>query len=397
VRPTATPPTARTPPGTSGRSRSDGARGPPKLLHAFPTFAVGGAQARFAVLANALGAGFAHVVVSSDGNHAAAALVERHVPLRLRPIAGRQARGVSLANLRRFRDVLRDERPDLLLTYNWGAIEWALADRIRPICPHLHVVDGFGPEEALAELPRRVWLRRLALSGNTGVAVPSHTLRKLAIDSWRLDPAKVHLIPNGVDAAALAGQATQSSGLRRQGNERLFGTLAGLRPEKNLGRLLRIAALLPDAIRWRLIIAGEGSERPRLEALARERGLAERVVFTGFVDRPGSVLGDFDVYVLTSDTEQMPIAVLEAMAVGLPVLATDVGDLRLMLPPASRDACLFARDQEDAFAARLAALLAAPDERRELGALNRARAAEFPLCAMVARYERLLRDLIAAG
>ena len=120
-------------------------------------------------------------------------------------------------------------------------------------------------------------------------------------------------------------------------------------------------------------------------------------MFTGLVDRPGSVLGELDVYVLTSDTEQMPIAVLEAMAVGLPVLATDVGDLRLMLPPASRDACLFARDQEGAFAARLAGLLRAPDERRKLGALNRERAAEFSLEAMVARYERLLRDLIAAG
>ena len=86
-----------------------------------------------------------------------------------------------------------------------------------------------------------------------------------------------------------------------------------------------------------------GAQRAALEALARALGLAERVVFTGFVDRPGSVLGELDVYVLTSDTEQMPIGVLEAMALGLPVLATDVGDLRLMLPPASRDACLFAR------------------------------------------------------
>ena len=391
------PSTAPTPRGPFGRDRSDGACGPLKLLHAFPTLAVGGAQTRFAMIANALGQGFAHVVVSGDGNHDGAALVDRHVPLRLRPITWRKGRGLSLGNLGTFRSVLREEGPDLLLTYNWGAIEWALADRFRPICPHLHVVDGFGPEETLAQLPRRVWLRRLALSGNTAVAVPSHTLRKLAIESWRLDPAEVHLIPNGVDAAALVGQAMQSSGLRRQPDERLFGTLAGLRPEKNLGRLLRIAALLPVAIQWRLVIAGEGTQRAQLEALACELGVAERVMFTGLVDRPGSVLGELDVYVLTSDTEQMPIAVLEAMAVGLPVLATDVGDLRLMLPPASRDACLFARDQEGAFAARLAGLLRAPDERRKLGALNRERAAEFSLEAMVARYERLLRDLIAAG
>jgi glycosyltransferase involved in cell wall biosynthesis len=391
------PSTVQTPRGACGQNRSDESRRPLKLLHAFSTFAVGGAQTRFAAIANALGQEFAHVVVSGDGNHDAAALVERHVPLRLRPIVWRKGSGLSLSNLWAFRSALRGERPDLLLTYNWGAIEWALADRIRPICPHLHVVDGFGPEEALAQLRRRVWLRRFALSGNVAVAVPSHTLRKLAIERWRLDPAKVHLIPNGVDAAALAGHATQSSGLRRHAGERLFGTLAGLRPEKNLGRLLRIAALLPDAIAWRLVIVGEGAQRAQLEALAGNLGLAERVTFTGFVDRPGSLLGELEVYVLTSDTEQMPIAVLEAMAVGLPVLATDVGDLRLMLPPASRDACLFARDQEGAFAARLADLLRAPDERRKLGALNRERAAEFGLEAMVARYERLLRELIAAG
>jgi L-malate glycosyltransferase len=387
----------QTPHGARGQNRSGRAGGPLKLLHAFSTFAVGGAQTRFAVLANALGPGFAHVVVSGDCNLDSAELVDRQVQLRLHPINVRNGNGISLTNLRVFRSVLRHERPDLLLTYNWGAIEWALADRIRPICPHLHVVDGFGPEEALAQLPRRVWLRRLALSGGTTVVVPSQGLRTVVTEVWRLDPGRVRQIPNGVDAAALGRQARQPFGLRQQPGERLFGTLAGLRPEKNLGRLLRIAAMLPGEIPWRLVIAGEGAQRAQLEALARELGLAERVVFTGLVDRPGSVLGELDVYVLTSDTEQMPISVLEAMALGLPVLATDVGDLRLMLPPASRDACLFGRDQEPAFAARLAALLTAPVECARLGTLNRARAAEFSLEAMVARYERLLRELIAAG
>jgi L-malate glycosyltransferase len=155
--------------------------------------------------------------------------------------------------------------------------------------------------------------------------------------------------------------------------------------------------MLPDAIPWRLVIAGEGAQRARLEAHARELGLIERVAFTGFVERPGTVPGALDVFVLTSDTEQMPLGVLEAMAVGLPVLATEVGDLRLMLPPTSRDTCLFGFDAEAAFARRLAALLAAPEECRRLGASNREKAAEFSAAAMVARYERLWRGLIAAG
>ena len=368
-----------------------------KLLHAFPTFAVGGTQTRFALLANALAPGFEHVVVSMDGLQGTERLVQPGVGLRSRAVTVHRGGGLSLTNLRTFRSVLCEERPDLLLTYNWGAIEWALADRVRPLCPHLHVLDGFGPEEALTQLPRRVWLRRLALSGRTIVVVPAQSLRTVVTEVWRLDPGRVRHIPNAVDAAVLTDQARQPFGLRRQPDERLFGTLAGLRPEKNLERLLRIAAMLPDVIPWRLVIAGEGAQRAQLEARARELGLAGRVVFTGFVDRPGAVLGELDVYVLTSDTEQMPISVLEAMAVGLPVLATDVGDVRLMLPPTNADACLFGRDAEAAFAARLTALLESPDECRRLGALNRERAAEFSLEAMVARYDRLLRGLIAAG
>jgi glycosyltransferase involved in cell wall biosynthesis len=366
---------------------------PLKLLHVFPTFAVGGAQRRFAMLANAMGAELEHVVISLDGGGGAESLVRPGIRLQRRPVTARKARGLSLRNLRAFRRALREERPDLLLTYNWGAIEWALADRFRPICAHLHVIDGFGPEEAFKQLPRRIWLRRLALSGPTAVVVPSRALHRLVVENWRLDPARVRHVPNGVDAAALAREAREPWGLRRGPDELLFGTLGGLRPEKNLRRLLRIAAMLPKDLRWRLVIAGAGGQRAELEAQAQALGLTERVAFTGFVDRPGALLGELDVYVLASDTEQMPISVLEAMTLGLPVLATDVGDVRMMLPAESPTTCVFAREEEKAFAYRLATLLAAPDERRRLGDLNRAKAAEFSLEAMVASYERLFREL----
>ncbi len=159
-----------------------------KLMHVFPTFAVGGAQTRFATLANALGPELEHVVVSLDGVDGAEKLVRPGIRLRRRPTRARKVRGLSLRNLAACRRALREERPDLLLTYNWGAIEWALANRFRPICPHVHVIDGFGPEEAVRQLRRRVRMRRLALSGGTTVVVPSHALHRLVIESWKLDP-----------------------------------------------------------------------------------------------------------------------------------------------------------------------------------------------------------------
>ena len=89
-------------------------------------------------------------------------------------------------------------------------------------------------------------------------------------------------------------------------------------------------------------------------------------------DEPQLLYGRFDIFALSSDTEQMPMSVLEAMAAGLPVAATDVGDVRLLL--ARENAGLVAPPDEGALAAALLALAADPARRLALGAANRARA-----------------------
>ena len=174
------------------------------LMHVFPTFAVGGAQMRFATLANALGAGLEHVVVSLDGGGGAEHLVRPDVRLRRRPVRARKRRGLSLRDLRTFRSALRAERPDLLLTYNWGAIEWALADRLSPDLPASARRRWLWPRGSaqaiaapgLAAPPRPVRSddRRRAVAG---VATPGRR-------DLEARPGRVRHIPNGVDAAALA-------------------------------------------------------------------------------------------------------------------------------------------------------------------------------------------------
>ena len=98
---------------------------------------------------------------------------------------------------------LRQLNPALLVTYNWGAIEWALAAAFTNI-PYIHVVDGFGPEEAERQLARRVWFRRLALARCSRVVVPSRTLYRLAKEVWRLPEERIVYIPNGVDPVRFA-------------------------------------------------------------------------------------------------------------------------------------------------------------------------------------------------
>ena len=343
------------------------------------------------MLANSFGSSFEHVVVSLDGRRDALARLEPGVSVTVAEERRLSRYGLA-TGLPRLWSSLRRVRHDALLTYNWGSIEWALAHRLRPACPHLHFEDGFGVEESRSQLARRVWLRRLALSGRTRVVVPSETLHEIALQRWRLCADRVVLIPNGVDRAQLELEAAAPLAVRASPDEVVIGTLGGLRAEKNQARLLRIAGRLPRTARWRVAIAGDGPLRQVLEREAARAGLGDRVSFVGTVEQPGAFLAGIDVFVLTSDTEQMPLSVLEAMALGLPVLATAVGDLGRMLPDGS--ACLFTPEDEAGFAARLAGLIGGPAARARFGAANRARSETFTAERMVARHQALLEEVL---
>ncbi|MDQ2764394.1 MAG: glycosyltransferase, partial [Pseudomonadota bacterium] len=264
----------------------------PLVAHIFPSFAVGGAQVRFAGIANHFGSAFRHIVVSLDGNLACKERLRPDLDVTFPSVAG--AKNAMLANAWDFRRRLREWRPDVLVTCNWGAIEFAIAN-ILPVARHLHVVDGFGPEERAGQIPRRVLTRRIAL-GRTPVVLPSRTLVRIATDIWRLPPRFIRYVPNGVDLGRFA-----MDGSARGSSEPVIGTVAALREEKNVGRLLRAFATLSLG---RLVIVGDGPERPALEALAASLGVSERVCFAGHHQDTVSFYAQFDVFALASDTEQ---------------------------------------------------------------------------------------------
>lgn len=351
----------------------------PLLLSVFPTFAMGGAQMRFTTVANHLGARFRHAIIAMDGEDAAAARLDPSLSVS-RPEVGVR-KGDFLGNVRRFAALLRRMRPDALVTHNWGSIEWAPAARLTGV-RHVHIEDGFGPEERERQLARRVLARRVLLR-RASVVVPSRTLYAIATGVWKLP--RVRYIPNGIDLAAFGGAPAG-------GEVPVIGTVAALRPEKNLGRLLHAFAATTRPAR--LVIAGDGPSRAGLEALAGELGLGERVRFTGYVAAPQTLYPGFDIVALSSDTEQMPMAVLEAMAAGLPVAATDVGDIRAMLAP--ENAALLTGLDAGALGAALDGLLADAGLRARLGAANRARAeAVYDQAAMFAAYEALFMGTAA--
>jgi len=363
-------------------------REPPLLMHVFPSFAVGGAQVRFAAVANRFGPRWRHVVVPLDGDAACAARLAPSVPFELLPPpfpphAGPATRLWHIARL------LRQMRPDLLVTSNWGSIEWAAANRAGARRPHLHTEDGFGRDEREHQLRRRVLARRLVLRSST-VVLPSLTLARVARDEWRLPHAR--LIPNGINLARFFPD--DAIHLTLPDGAPIIGTAAALRPEKNLARLLRaLAILVRDGTPARLHILGDGPERGRLEALAAELGITDRVRFLGHVEDPAAAYRDMDLFCLSSDTEQMPFSILEAMASGLAVASTDVGDVAAMLAPENQPHVVPLDDA--ALAAALRPLVRDAALRARLGQANRAKAErDYDQEAMFQAHAALLDALV---
>jgi glycosyltransferase involved in cell wall biosynthesis len=145
------------------------------------------------------------------------------------------------------------------------------------------------------------------------VIVPSRAVADDLVARLGYPAGKLVVIPNGIEV----GPATSSGG-------RLIGTLSLLVPFKGVDVFLRAAAqLAPRHPDWRFVTFGSGREAERLEALARELGIEDRVERPGFV--PGAeALERMRVYVLSSHWENAPMALLEAMATGVPIVATAV-------------------------------------------------------------------------
>ncbi len=360
-------------------------KGPAKqlaLLHVFPSFSFGGQQARLAALARGLGRDFRHYIVALDGDHAARALFPGDIKASFSTLKMNKSSVFSLSNIRKLRRIIKETSPDILCTYNWGSIEAVIANRLGPNAPHIHFEDGFGPDETVdRQSAKRIAARRLLL-GRAEIIVPSACLEAAAKDKWKL--TRVRRIENGVDYENFQRQHAGHAGAL------VVGSIGALRPEKNYARLIgAFRAADKDRIA-RLEIFGGGPERERLLSLAAGD---ERISLPGPTDQPASAYARFDIFALSSDTEQAPISLMEAMAAGLPALAPNVGDIAAMVAPENLP-YITAPGDDDAYAHALAQLLQDPSARAAIGAANKRKAKDaFSLERMVEAHRALYRSL----
>ena len=189
----------------------------------------------------------------------------------------------------------------------------------------VHSKHGVNPDPS-----RRMWLRRAASKIVDAYVAVTPSLARVAAAAHECDPTQLHVIPNGIDTQRFSLDLEARRRVRAElgipDNAWVVGTVGRLAPEKNQGLLIDAMAPMLDP-RRHLVIVGEGPEREELQRRAQATWRPELIHLTGARHDVSALLSAFDVFALTSRSEGLPLVLLEAMAMGLPVLSTAVGGI----------------------------------------------------------------------
>jgi len=300
--------------------------------------------------------------------------------------------------LRELVSIMRRERPDVVVVAGRNAeILGRLAARLAGVGHTIMWVHN-----ASELLPRGLVLRALDrwmirwTSGYFGVA---EAQRRFLVHERGYPDDKVRIIHNGVDAA-LFDVTTRRDVLAEVGfseGDPVVGILGALRQEKDHATFLRAARVVLDEMpRAKFLVIGDGPCRPQLEALCSELRITPNVHFAGMRRDVDRMLCAVDVFAMTSTTECFPMALLEAMACGRPVVCTAVGGITEIVNDGETGYLVPPKDPAQ-IAARLLRLLSDPQSARGMGLAGRQRVeAEFGLDRSVEGAQRAIEGMVAA-
>jgi glycosyltransferase involved in cell wall biosynthesis len=301
----------------------------------------------------------------------------------------------------------------LLAGIGWWRLV-ATLKRLRPdvVMTMLDFADILGPPAAqlagcqalvtairarnLAKPSWQRWLTRTTVRWADKVVFNSRQVVEYARQHEGILEEQVVVIPNGVEdlfarSGALRSSYRQQLGL--QPETILLGSVGRLYPQKNVSLLLHACANLSTLRPWMVLVLGDGPERQRLLSLAHELRLADRLIWLGARDDVEGWLAAMDIFVHTANFEGMPNAVMEAMAMRLPVVATNVDGLRDLIEE-DASGCLLSPGDINGFAERIGELIENPDLARRLGEKGHDDVLErFGMTRMIRAYDHLFHSL----
>lgn len=234
----------------------------------------------------------------------------------------------------------------------------------------------------------------LAARASTQVVAVSEAVRDHLL-STGVPAQRITVIYNGIDLRGIDASASVEE--RSTPDEIHFGAVGSLTVRKGHRSLLRAFAMVPRSLRARLTIIGEGPQREPLRSLIEELGIDDRVKLAGYREDVWALLRKLDVYVQPSLHESFGIAILEALASRLPVIATRTGGIPEIIADGS-SGILVPPDDAQALAAAMVRIAEDPALRKKLAAGGRARVeSEFNIDQTAREYEALYRNIITAG
>jgi sugar transferase (PEP-CTERM/EpsH1 system associated) len=330
-----------------------------------------------------------HAVVCLEAAGAFAERVRRDVPV---IVVGKRA-GTDLRALARAARVVRALRPEVVHTRNWATlIEGVVAARLAR-AKLVHGLHGRTSEELSGEVS---WKRRLLegplVRSAARVIVLLESLREEALELG-VSPERVTVIENGVDLARFhpdpEARARVRAELGAKPKDVVVGCIARLDPVKDHPTLFRAFSKLGD--RAILVLVGDGPRRRSLETLARIDGIAARVRFLGHRSDPWALYPAFDLFALASRYEGSSNTVLEALASGVPVVATRTGGNETLV--SDRTGVLVPVGDADALGQALARLARDAKARAALSAAGLSFARGRSVERMGHRYEELYEEV----
>lgn len=302
-------------------------------------------------------------------------------------------------NVPRLVKVMRATRPAIVHSRNWGAIEAVTAARLAGVPAVVHSEHGYELDMQPGLPLRRRLLRHLVYRMASRVATVTHDLKAYhAAQAW-WRPERIRVLYNGVNLDEFKSQPQSREVMRQQlgipQHALVLGSVGRMVRLKDFVTLLKAASLLATQIpNLYVVLVGSGPELSKLQQFAASSPeLSGRVIFPGMLDRVADALNAMDIFVLPSLMEGMSNTLLEAMAVGLPLVATRVGG-NVEVVAEGRCGYLFTPEDVPGLAGLLRTLLRDAHLRAEFAKAARERAVtDFSLQAMVRRYRDLYVEL----
>ena len=286
--------------------------------------------------------------------------------------------------------LFRRERPDIVHTHAWGTLlEGVLAARAARVPVVVH-----GEHGTLETRPRNVWIQRRVWRRVDHVLAVSDALAEKMAATFDFPASRITVIRNGVDLERF-GRHSRAEARRALGvtpGEFVVGTVGRLVPVKDQRQLIGATRVLAQrGVPVKVLIVGDGPLRNELQDQIDTLGLKEHVRLLGSRTDVPELMAAFDLFALSSQSEGLSNTVLEAMASGLPVVATRVGGNPELVQSGTTGLLVPAGD-ETALAEAIAALYRDADFRLRVALAARQRAQSvFSLSGMIKRYTDLYR------